>query len=154
MEGPLVITLTLAFIGLIVALLVYLSWQTLCMYLIMRGWLRVPATALRARTFPMGGRNSSVGLEVEVEYELDGKRRRSWCGVPDRTGYNVSGMNGAAAVRKLVDQHSGGKPVTVVVNPRDHAEVFLRMPSLAVFLMMIGASILLPAAIIVPMFQD
>ncbi|MGU9978930.1 DUF3592 domain-containing protein [Phreatobacter sp. HK31-P] len=152
MEGSVVIALFLGFIALVVALLAYLSWQTIVMRRIMRGWVRVPAKALRARTAPLGSKTANVTLEVEVDYDFAGRSYRRWCGVPDRTGYNVAAMNPTAALADLIARHSGGRSIEIIVNPADPGIAFLRMPSLKMLVMMIVAAILLPAAIFIPMF--
>lgn len=144
MEGSLVIGLALGFVALVVALLVYSSWQTICIYRIMWNWPRVPALALRAHTSSLG--TDGVRVEVEVEYEFAGKRRRVWSGVPDRTGYR----SGQPALDRIVEKYTGGKPITVIVNPENPDESYLRMPSLFILLMMILASFAFPAALLFP----
>lgn len=86
MESAWVVAPALGFVGLVVLLLVYLSWQTIVMYRIMRSWPRVEGRAHRARARPRNRR--SVTVEVDVEYDAAGRTWRGWRGVPDRTGYS------------------------------------------------------------------
>ncbi len=153
MEGTLAVLLFLGIVALAVAALVYMSWQTIVMYLIMRRWPRIPAIAHQARALPSNRRNSAVMMEVEVEYEIGGKRIRKWCRVPDRTGFAVAGNDRSAAQRRLFERYSGGKVIEIIVNPQDPDEAYLRLPSLLVLFMMLFGAVAFPAAILLPM-QD
>jgi len=153
MVGALAVLLFFGIVAIAVAALLYLSLQTIVMYAVMRRWPRVPGIAHQARLLTSSRRNSAIMMEVDVEYEVGGRRRRRWCGVPDRTGFAVAGNDRSAARERLFERYSGGKAIEIIVNPLDPDEAYLRMPSLLVLFMMLFGAVAFPAAILLPM-QD
>jgi len=149
MAGWIVLLFSMAAILGVIGLLFWSAGGMVAKYRRMRQWPRVPGRTRDARTLPMT--REAFRLEVQVDFNYGGKRRRVWCGSPGKVGYTRTYARGELEkFNRKMEALKSGEDVTVIVNPDDPTEAYLRMPELHMMIALVLGGVLFLAVVFGP----
>ncbi|HMP75526.1 MAG TPA: DUF3592 domain-containing protein [Kiritimatiellia bacterium] len=116
----------------------------------MRAWPRVDGVIREVRTRPKT--RHSVAVDVKMDFMWEGRERSIWCGSPTRAGFSTKTAADQTALNKRVREYVPGSTRSVIVNPEQPDEAFIRMPEWHIIIACIIGGLLLAAIAILSAF--